>query len=448
MGVMMFLSVVISSVNLLEIAPLFFLGSTLIFIGMDLLYEWIFEVRHKLIRSEYIVLLATFVAIQMVGINGGIVFGMIVAIVEYVVSNSRVSSLRRVLKQSRAVWQPHHRKLLQDVGYDSRNPKIVTLEVRETVFFGSSLLLLSRICDEIGISASPTDMMEMSMASPRHLGRSPATPTPSSLMSLKKKRQSSESASGQRPPLRGRPRYVVLDLSQVPNVDASAARSCFLQLAKMCNKNGIILCAAGANDRVDWVLRSHDVAYSSGDEGIVKNELLYPHRTIDRAETPSGKLVLFDSLHGALHLCENKLIYELEHKTKPSSHLLPPDIIHHSLMESGHAVKTKLSTIFSRILGMGNESEKKMLEAFEEGGAAQIREITMYYGDDIFSKDDHADSFYVVLAGCVEICRETNGDLDSSNHFLSNSGRKLNLENRENFGDVVSYLQVSICYPI
>jgi SulP family sulfate permease len=42
-----FVAVVVSQVNFLEITPLFFLGSTLIFIGFDLLYEWIAEVRHK-----------------------------------------------------------------------------------------------------------------------------------------------------------------------------------------------------------------------------------------------------------------------------------------------------------------------------------------------------------------------------------------------------------------
>lgn len=42
-----FIAVVLSTVNFLEIVPLFFLGSTLMFIGFDLLYEWIVEVRHK-----------------------------------------------------------------------------------------------------------------------------------------------------------------------------------------------------------------------------------------------------------------------------------------------------------------------------------------------------------------------------------------------------------------
>ena len=46
-----FVAVVVSTVNFLEVTPLFFLGSTLIFIGFDLMYEWIVEVRHKVCRS-------------------------------------------------------------------------------------------------------------------------------------------------------------------------------------------------------------------------------------------------------------------------------------------------------------------------------------------------------------------------------------------------------------
>ena len=42
-----FAYVVVSPVNVLQVAPLFFLGSTLIFIGYDLLYEWLFEIRGK-----------------------------------------------------------------------------------------------------------------------------------------------------------------------------------------------------------------------------------------------------------------------------------------------------------------------------------------------------------------------------------------------------------------
>ena len=63
---------------------------------------------------------------------------------------------------------------------------------------------------------------------------------------------------------------MVLQLSQVPIIDVSAARGCFLQLAKMCSKKDIVLCAAGANSQSEWMLRSHDVAYNLEEEEILK----------------------------------------------------------------------------------------------------------------------------------------------------------------------------------
>ena len=69
--------------------PLFFVGATLTFIGYDLLYEWLWEVRQKLLLSEYLVLIATFGAIHIVGIDAGILFGVVIAGVDYVSTRER-----------------------------------------------------------------------------------------------------------------------------------------------------------------------------------------------------------------------------------------------------------------------------------------------------------------------------------------------------------------------
>ena len=49
----LYLFFVLSPLNLLEWSPLFFLGSTLIFIGYDLLYEWLIEIRDRILWFEY-----------------------------------------------------------------------------------------------------------------------------------------------------------------------------------------------------------------------------------------------------------------------------------------------------------------------------------------------------------------------------------------------------------
>lgn len=248
------------------------------------------------------------------------------------------------------------------------------------------------------------------------------------------------------------PKFVVLDLTAVPNVDASAARGCFLQLAKMCQTHGIVLCASGANPRVDWILRSHDVAHSYEDEQKVKELLLNP---IDMGQNDNtGMVLLFDTTFEALELCENKLIQDLESNTNSAysnqARLRPQCGLTPSLgqqQDQHQADKTPLSTIFSRILGMQGDDNEHLLKNFD--ALPQIDEIELFSGDTVFVSDTVADAFYVVLAGCVCIFNEDNDeDRDESKVLISGSGRSIGGGRQQDvqalgkFGNVLSFLNV------
>lgn len=275
-----YLAVCVSTINILQIAPLFFLGATLIFIGYDLLWEWLIDIRGKIFLMEYVVLLVTFVAIQIIGMDFGILFGVVVALVEHVASTTRVSSMGRVLKRSRAVWSKDDWNTLQIHGYNIHDPKIVTLELKGPVFFGSSQKLLQDITDEVGLSMSEEECMRIALASPH-------TSTPHSR--LRVQRVESPRSTRKKEQYANRPQFLVLDFTMMHNLDASAATSCFLQLAKLCEKRGILLCASGAIPKVEWMLRSHNVAYNFDEEIEVKNDMLSnPNSTLRH-----GKLILF-----------------------------------------------------------------------------------------------------------------------------------------------------------
>jgi len=320
----------------------------------------------------------------------------------------------------------------------------MTLEVTEAIFFGTSLQLLTSICDEIGISASPKDIVEIGLASPRYHGAS----SPGQSKSL----QNGKGYRRQTPKMQC-PKFVVLDLTAVPNVDASAARGCFLQLAKMCQKHGIVLCASGANPRVDWILRSHDVATSYEDEKKVKELLLNPTDVGPNNNVGNGMVLLFDTTFEALELCENKLIQDLEYNTNSTysnqAYLRPQCGLIPSLgqQDQQQAHKTPLSTIFSRILGMQGDKNEHLLKNFD--GLSQIEEIELLSGDSIFVSDTISDAFYVVLAGCVCIFHEDDDeDRDEAKVLISGSGRSIGGGRRQDvqaqgkFGSVVSFLNV------
>lgn len=384
------LLVVISPVNFLEVTPLFFLGSTLIFIGFDLLFEWIIEVRHKLLLTEYLVLLATFVAVQFLGINAGIGLGIITAVLDFVLATANVSTISRVSRRSLAMWRPQERGVLEATAYNQDRAQILTLEVRGAIFFGSSMKALGNILEEAGINASTEEKKEIVLTnSPlphhSHIRRHSPSLSPSSLREKREQRRKSNqlgttiALAVQRVP----PRFLVLDLSSVTNVDASAARGCFLQLAKMCANRNVVVCAAGANSHITWILKTHETAHE-----FDLHDSENGHSQIDRL---SEKIILFNDLNEALYFCEATLLAETTSMKW-----------HKDLAPDSSNLAISLSNAFTNFLGLEEKSAAALVE-YEENGRLFHTETMYSAGQTIFCPGTNSDSFFVVLSGTVAV---------------------------------------------
>ena len=235
----------------------------------------------------------------MFSIPGGIGLGIAVAVFDFVVTSASVSNVVRVSRRSLAMWRPQERAFIESNVYNSQCPKIVTLECRGSVFFGSSMQVLSSILEETGINASVEEKAEISRINsplPHHsrinnvrlpASLSPVSPSPGSGMLEKRKRERDQQSERKNiiAPTKAPPRFLVLDLSSVTNVDASAARGCFLQLAKMCAARNISVCAAGANSRIDWIMQTHDTAQHVDVDSIASGSI-----------ESNDKIILFDDL--------------------------------------------------------------------------------------------------------------------------------------------------------
>jgi SulP family sulfate permease len=385
---MVFAYVVSSPINILQVAPLFFLGSTLIFIGYDLVYEWLVEIRHKVFLSEYAIVWATFLAIQVVGMDAGIILGVLVAIVDHVVSTAKTTTVHRVNKKSRAVWTPDEYKLLQAQGYNSQGPKIITLEIVGNVFFGSSLLVLERLTDELGLDLQQDSP---STVDSNHI----RSPHPSSVLTLERRPSSMPSKARKPTVIRRTPKFVVLDLTQLSNLDASASRGCFLQVVKMCTKRGITVCAAGASPRIDWMLRSHEVAYETSEEERIQG--LFQCRPDPASPPRSERILLFLTVHEALEFCENSLIHQMSpHHTGPFGGFY---------MLDKEEETYSLASVFKRILGCTGEDER-ILQRLD--GRRYHDRVELRVGQELYGVNAHADSFYTVLKGAVAVAMDAN----------------------------------------
>lgn len=347
----------------------------MIFIGYDLCYEWLFEVREQIFLTEYFIVWLTFCSIQVVGIDAGIVLGVLIAIVEQIVTTAQISSVIKVDRRSRAVWTPSDAKLLHDYAYSSiGGARIVTVEIHGTAFFGNSLSLLNDVMNEIGLNSAGDSGNE-----------------PPSTDTVSKSMRSSNILTSERLAIRNSialptkpPKYLVLDLTQVTHLDASATRGCFLQLVKLCEKNDIVVCASGATPRIEWMFRSHGVSMEDlEEENEAKAEFYGPQRG-DEAHT-SQHVLLFVTVQEALEFCETMLLHRL---TKANKSI--------SLSSLDNSEEQTLADVVAHMLG-SDEKEKEILAKMTR----YHEEIVLKSGEYLFRRNTYPDSFYVVLSGVV-----------------------------------------------
>lgn len=152
------------------------------------------------------------------------------------------------------------------------------------------------------------------------------------------------------------------------------------------------MCACGATFRVEWMLRSHKVAYDDAEEQNVKGN--FPEIV---ALADSARLLLFVTTHEALSFCENALIHRMG---RSNAGMRSRFSLQH-VREGG----STLSFVFSRILGSSAQEEKILSKL---NGNKYHEEIQLRAGQEVFSTNSHSEAFYVVLKGAVVIAIDRN----------------------------------------
>jgi hypothetical protein len=281
--------------------------------------------------------------------------------------------------------------------------------VRGAVFFGSSIQVLSNILDAAGIDASIQEKAEITRINsplPTHSRmnsvRIPESLSPASVSpGTRGLKRNKDPALSNTQTKAYKPRFLVLDLSAVSTCDASAARGCFLQLAKMCASRKIVVCAAGQNSRIDWIMQTHDCAGPIDSEEMMNNEEM------------KQKIILFDYLNDALQFCEKTLVTE-----KPSN--LAFKRFEDLASPSGVLTSISLSTAFTHFIGVEPE-HAKALEDYEKSGRSFHIEAKFNAGETIFLTGTHSDGFYVVLAGSVVVLKDGKAE---EKEIVSGAGRQ------------------------
>jgi SulP family sulfate permease len=119
-------------------------GGVLVSLGFGLLREWVVEATRTLSRLEYGIVLLILGVIAVAGLLPGVLVGLVLAVLLFVVSYSRVDAVKHVLTgrdvRSRMRWDAQERRTLDASGHAR-----LVLQLQGYLFFGVAYALLDRL---------------------------------------------------------------------------------------------------------------------------------------------------------------------------------------------------------------------------------------------------------------------------------------------------------------
>ena len=327
--------------SMVSYVPKLFFGSVLTFIAADLMLDWLWLSRHKVHPIEYLVILTTFLGINLLGLELGMCLGLLVAMVSFIYDYARVPVVQRVKLRSSVIRSLPLSALLAD-----QQEQIITLRCRGYIFFGSTIQIMDSVMRSVVLPPSepplrggsgsasvgvwrtdsggaggrrtnsgsdggwsddgeaalfgegsghcgsgyqpptlPTDFCGGEVGGPAVDGASSA----SSFALVGSGGSSGGSDTGTDASSQPTTRFVLFDFSAVSGLDATAARSCFLNLTRTLAPLGIT------------------VAFGGVREGSHTERLLIGHEILN-VRPPNPSAMRFDTIDEALEHCEEELL--------------------------------------------------------------------------------------------------------------------------------------------
>ena len=134
--------------DVLSIFPKVILGGLLLNLGLSFLEEWLYDTWEKLSRNDYFVIVLILIVIAAVGFLEGIVIGLLMSIVLFVLSYSKVKVVKHELTgttfHSNVERSEYLKRIIADHG-----EQISILPLQGFIFFGTANRLLDRVNERV-----------------------------------------------------------------------------------------------------------------------------------------------------------------------------------------------------------------------------------------------------------------------------------------------------------
>ncbi|OWY99445.1 Sulfate Permease, partial [Phytophthora megakarya] len=244
------LAIVVIPVSVMSHVPTFFVAATLIFVALDLILEWLVMSYQKMHLRECFVVWLTFIAINYFSLEVGIIAGVGVAALNFMVSYVHVPVMNsRFISTAPRPNFGEMRNLAQSRMFSVQNAGIAHFEFCGYLFFGSAVQILDGV--QKGVYVRKQKENESQRGTHRESSFLP-TVWGAPVECLDRTPSRDENAV--------QTEFVVMDFTRVAGMDATAARSAFLVLHNYCRIHDIRIIFASVRPDIRGLLLKNKAA--------------------------------------------------------------------------------------------------------------------------------------------------------------------------------------------
>ncbi|KAF6261741.1 hypothetical protein COO60DRAFT_1699671 [Scenedesmus sp. NREL 46B-D3] len=128
--------------QVVQYLPNFFFGALLMVFGIEIAGDWLLRSYAKVTRAEYVLLLATFVAIMQLELERGVAAGILMCTIYFAVTYARANMAAFKVLPSRSAAV---RSYTESHVLEALNGHIATVAASGFLFFGSSVLMSNKV---------------------------------------------------------------------------------------------------------------------------------------------------------------------------------------------------------------------------------------------------------------------------------------------------------------
>lgn len=148
--------------SFLSYLPKAVLGSVILYLGLSLLWKWLYQAYFKLPRWDYLTVWVTLIVINTVGFLQGILTGFLITVILFMYHYSQVDVAGQVFSgattHSNVDRSAEASRILARQGH-----QIYILELQGFLFFGTATYLLSKVRDRLGLTADQPETSAQSL---------------------------------------------------------------------------------------------------------------------------------------------------------------------------------------------------------------------------------------------------------------------------------------------